>query len=44
MLDVVIPEFQQLITMVGTGFGFVFLATALGDVLKLVYEAIKHIK
>lgn len=44
MLDVVLPEFQTLITTVSTGIGFVLLATVLGDVVKLVYEAIKHIK
>jgi hypothetical protein len=44
MFDAILPEFQTLITTVGTGLGFVFLATVLGDVVKLVYEAIKHIK
>jgi hypothetical protein len=45
MLDVVLPEFQTMITMVGTGFGFIIIISAAGEaVFHGFYEALRNIR
>jgi len=45
MLDVVLPEFQTLITMVGTGFGFIIIISAVGEtIFHGFYEALRNIR
>lgn len=45
MLDVVLPEFQALITMVGTGFGFIVMIVGIREAIYHgFYEALKNIR
>jgi hypothetical protein len=45
MFDVVLPEFQTLITMIGTGFGFIIVISAIGEtVFHGFIEALRNIR
>lgn len=45
MLDVVLPEFQSLITMVGTGFGFIVVVAGIREAIYHgFYDALRNIR